>query len=294
VAEFTRQQRRELSQAVKQHSGYPMSQVCQVLGIARSSVYYRAKVRDEGQLRAAVEQVSGQFPTYGSRRITAQLRRSPHNQTVGRKRVQRVMREMGLVRPVKRKTCRTTNSVHAYPRYPNRIAGLTITRPDQVWVSDITYVRLGVEFVYLAVIMDVFTRTIRGWHLSRSLDLPLTLNALRMALRKAAPAIHHSDQGGQYAAHEYVRLLTQCGTQISMAATGKPEENGFAERLMRTIKEEEVDLSEYHDFADAHAQIGHFIDTVYHTKRIHSALGYLTPAEFEAAWLSQESSLKLA
>lgn len=271
-----------------------MSRICQVLGIARSSAYYRAKEREEDPLREAVEEVAGQFPTYGSRRIRAQLRRSPHHQTVGRKRVQRVMREMGLLRPVKRKTVRTTHSVHAYPRYPNRVAGLVITRPDQVWVSDITYIRLRTEFVYLAVIMDVFTRAIRGWHLSRSLNLPLTLNALQMALHKAVPDIHHSDQGSQYAAYDYVHLLTQRGTQISMAATGKPEDNGFAERLMRTIKEEEVDLSEYHDFADAATQIGHFINTVYLTKRIHSALGYLTPAEFEAAWLSQESSLNPA
>lgn len=278
---------------MKQQSHYPMNRICQTLGIARSSAYYQPKVRNEGGLRAAVEAVGGQFPTYGSRRITAQLRRSPHNQVVGRKRVQRVMREMGLLRPIKHKTVRTTNSMHVYPRYPNRVTGLTVTHPDQVWVSDITYIRLRTEFVYLAVIMDVFTRAIRGWHLSRSLNLPLTLNALRMALHKAAPDIHHSDQGSQYAAYDYVNLLTQRGTQISMAATGKPEENGFAERLMRTIKEEEVDLSEYHDFADAHAQIGHFIDTVYLTKRIHSALGYLTPAEFEAAWLSQESSLNL-
>jgi transposase InsO family protein len=278
---------------MKQQSQYPMSRICQTLGIARSSAYYQPKVRNEGSLRAAVEAVGGQFPTYGSRRITAQLRRSPHNQVVGRKRVQRVMREMGLLRPIKRKTVRTTNSMHVYPRYPNRVTGLTVTHPNQVWVSDITYIRLRTEFVYLAVIMDVFTRAIRGWHLSRSLNLPLTLNALQMALHKAAPDIHHSDQGSQYAAYEYVNLLTQHGTQISMAATGKPEENGFAERLMRTIKEEEVDLSDYHDFADAHAQIGHFIHTVYPTKRIHSALAYLTPAEFEAAWLSQESSLNL-
>ena len=150
--------------------------------------------------------------------------------------------------------------------------------------ASVTYVRLGNGFVYLAVILDVFTRAIRGWSLSRDLDTNLTLAALRSALRLCLPEIHHSDQGVQYAAHEYVALLNQYQVQISMAAQGKPEENGYAERLMRTIKEEEVDLSEYNNFADAHRQIGRFIEDVYMTKRIHSALGYLTPVEFEAAW----------
>ena len=141
--------------------------------------------------------------------------------------------------------------------------------------------------------MDVFTRAIRGWNLSRNLDTDLTLAALQRALRRCIPEIHHSDQGVQYAAHEYVALLQQYEVQVSMAAQGKPEENGYAERLtlaphvsagVRTIKEEEVDLSEYIDFADAYRQIGRFLEDVYNTKRIHSALGYLTPLEFEAAW----------
>ena len=136
--------------------------------------------------------------------------------------------------------------------------------------------------------MDVFTRAIRGWHLSKSLGQELTLSALQMALADHVPGIHHSDQGVQYAAHDYVDLLRAHDVQISMSATGKPQENGYAERFMRTIKEEEVDLSEYCDFVDAHNQIGHFIEDVYMTKRIHSSLGYLTPTEFEAAWLSRK------
>ena len=147
-----------------------------------------------------------------------------------------------------------------------------------------TYVRLGNGFVYLAVIMDVFTRAIRGWNLSRSLDTELTLGALQQALSLCIPEMHHSDQGVQYAAQAYTDLLKHYEVQISMAAQGKPEENGYAERLMRTIKEEEVDLSEYNDFADVYRQIERFLEDVYNTKRIHSALGYLTPAEFEAAW----------
>jgi putative transposase len=138
--------------------------------------------------------------------------------------------------------------------------------------------------VYLAIIMDVFTRSIRGWCLSRTLDQDLTLIALRAALETHSPEIHHSDQGVQYAAYAYTDLLKIHGIQISMAAVGKAEENGYAERFMRTIKEEEVNLSEYLDFGDAHQQIGRFIEDVYMTKRIHSSLGYQTPVEYEYAW----------
>jgi putative transposase len=155
----------------------------------------------------------------------------------------------------------------------------------------VTYVRLGNGFVYLAVIMDVFTRAIRGWNLSRNLDTDLTLGALQRALSLCIPEIHHSDQGVQYAAQAYTDLLQRYEVQISMAAQGKPEENGYAERLMRTIKEEEVDLSEYTDFADVYRQMGRFLEDVYNTKRIHSALGYLTPIEFEAAWRMAQSVL---
>ena len=176
----------------------------------------------------------------------------------------------------------------AWPR-SNRVAERVVTAPDEIWVSDLTYIRLHTEFIYLAVVMDVFTRDIRGWHLSRSLGQELTLVALQHALVHHVPQIHHSDQGIQYAAPAYIQVLRQAGVAISMAAVGEPRENGFAERLIRTIQEEEVDLSDYRAFAEALAQIGRFIDDVYRTKRIHSALGYLTPAEFEAAWVSQHS-----
>jgi transposase InsO family protein len=185
---------------------------------------------------------------------------------------------------------RTTDSDHPFPRYPNLVEDLEVVRPDQVWVADITYVRLKKEFVYLAVLMDVFTRGIRGWHLGRSLEQELTITALRRAFERGRPEIHHSDQGVQYAATAHVEMLTAGHSQISMASVGEPRENGYAERLMRTIKEEEVDLAEYEDFADAWRQLGRFLDDVYNRKRIHSSLGYLTPSEFEEQWTSTQRS----
>jgi len=265
--------------------GYSISQACELAELPRSSYYYRSRKVDESQLVADLKAVSGQHITYGTRRVRSQLRRSPYGYRINRKRVQRIMRQKGLLRPIKRRKSRTTDSDHPYPRYPNLVKELEVTRPEQVWVSDITYIRLGQGFVYLAIVMDVFTRAIRGWRLSKLLDQELTLAALGMALMDRVPEIHHSDQGVQYAAHAYVDLLKAFQVQISMAAVGKAEENGYAERFMRTIKEEEVDLSDYRDFADALHQIAQFIEDVYNHKRIHSSLGYLTPAEFEAAWL---------
>jgi putative transposase len=201
------------------------------------------------------------------------------------------MRRRNWLRPVRRKGYRTTNSDHAYPRYGNLVKELEVTHPEQVWVSDVTYIRLGQGFVFLAIVMDVFTRAIRGWHLSTAIDTELTLVALRMGLADRVPLIHHSDQGMNYAAHAYIDELRKYQIQISMAAVGKAEENGYAERFMRTIKEEEVDLSDYRDFADAQKQIGQFIEDVNNQKRIHSSLGYLTPTEFEAVWRFRPEAL---
>jgi len=241
-----------------------------------------APAAESTELRAAIQRLAGAWPTYGYRRLTAMLRRE--GQLVNSKRVRRLMEELGIhgQRPLRRK--RTTNSNHPFPRYPNLVENLEIVRPEQVWVADITYIRLLREFVYLAVIMDVFTRLIRGWHLGRSLDQNLTLIALDKALSSHSPEIHHSDQGVQYAATEYVRRLQDGDVAISMASVGEPRENGYAERLMRTIKEEQVDLTEYLDFDDAYGQIRTFVEAVYNRKRIHSALGYLTPEEFEQQW----------
>jgi len=273
-----------MAQEMVEQYDFPVRLVCDFLDLASSSYYYQKKEVAEQQLEADLKLVAGQHPTYGTRRLMHQLRRKPYGYQVNRKRVQRLARKMSLLRPVKRRKTRTTDSQHPYPRYENLVKDLEITYPDMVWVSDITYVRLKNSFVYLAIILDVFTRSVRGWCLSYSLDQQLTLEALRMALGKATPLIHHSDQGVQYAAYAYTDLLKANRIQISMAAVGKAEENGYAERFMRTIKEEEVDLSEYRDFADTFHQIGMFIQDVYMTKRIHSSLGYLTPTEFEAAY----------
>jgi len=262
---------------------YPVRVVCRLLGVPRSSVYYSPQpASDEAMLKTALLDLAAEWPTYGYRRLTAMMKRL--GWVVNSKRVRRFMDELNLAGAPPVRRTRTTNSEHSFPRYPNLVKDLKIRRPEQVWVADITYIRLREEFIYLAVLMDVFTRSIRGWHLGRDLEQGLTLAALERALVVATPTIHHSDQGVQYAATAYVERLQKLSVKLSMAAIGEPRENGFAERLMRTIKEEEVDLSDYRDFADARSQIGHFIDAVYNVKRIHSSLGYLTPKEFEQQW----------
>lgn len=270
---------------------FPIRSVCRLLGVPRSSVYYTPRSPiDEAMLKTALLDLAGEWPRFGYRRLTAMMKRL--GWPVNGKRVRRWMDELNLCGAAPERTCRTTDSRHGFPRYENLVKTLEIMRPDQVWVADITYIRLHREFIYLAVLMDVFTRRIRGWQLSRSIDQGLTLATLERALVAATPEIHHSDQGVQYAATAYVDRLQSLGVRLSMAAVGEPRENGYAERLMRTIKEEEVDLSEYHDFADARRQIGQFLDDVYNLKRIHSALGYLTPREFEERWRSEPKPTK--
>ena len=198
---------------------FPVRRMCRNLGLASSSYYRRPQpAACDKRLRAAIRALAGKYPTYGSRRIARELDRPPHGIKAGRHRVRQLMAEMNLLVKTKRSHS-TTNSKHGHRLYPNLVKGMKATRPEQIWVSDITYIRLPRGHAFLAIVMDVFTRDIRGWCLSASLSQDLTLDALKMALRRhGAPAIHHSDRGGQYAAKEYVRLLRAAGTKISMAA----------------------------------------------------------------------------
>jgi len=267
---------------------YPVRLICELWGFPPSTYYYQPRPRKDEDLRQALKALGAEFPTHGARWLTKKLNHD--HWKVNHKRIERLLRELGLRPKTRRKRVWTTNSRHRFRRYPNLVQGLAITHPDQVWVADITYIRLQAEYVYLAIVMDVFTRNIRGWHLSRNLDGNLTQVALTRALAEHRPEIHHSDQGLQYALPDYIDHLQQVDAAVSMAEVGAAWQNGYAERVIRTIKEEEVALSDYRDFDDANKQIGHFIDQVYARKRVHSSLGYLTPVEFERQWRANDQS----
>jgi putative transposase len=300
VADLAVTAKRELVQALVGEA--PVRVVCRALGLAPSSYYYApqegsafhaARSDGAGLDRVGMEcrEVLAEFPTYGYRRLTAELGRRGH--LLNHKRVQRILQQHDLARPAPGRV-RTTDSQHPYGRFPNLLQGLEVLRPEQVWCADITYIRLRTQFVYLAIVLDVsakicrHTRGIRGWALGASLASELACTALRRALERGRPEIHHSDQGIQYAATGYTALLHDHEVQLSMAGRGRPTDNPYAERVLRTIKEEEVYLNEYRTLAEARIQIGHFIDGVYNQKRIHSALGYLTPAEYERQWRAEQ------
>lgn len=271
----------------------PLSRVSQVLAVGRTTLYRHRQpqpVREtEMALRDRIQRLALEMPTYGYRRITAALRRD--GQPVNHKRVLRLMRADNLLCLRRRPFVRTTHSDHSLPVYPNLIPLLAVTGLNQLWVADITYVRLRWEFIYLAVILDAFSRRCIGWQVGRHLDAQLALDALRMTLaaRPVAPGlVHHSDRGVQYAARTYTDLLSTHGIQISMSRRGNPYDNARAESFMKTLKYEEVHVNEYETLAEARASIGHFLEEVYNRKRLHSALGYRPPAEYEAM-ISQPS-----
>jgi transposase InsO family protein len=259
--------------------------MCGAGEVSRAS-YYRFVARQEVdgdvELRDKIQKIAIELPSYGYRRVCAELKR--RNQPANHKRVQRIMREDNLLCLRRRAFVRTTDSRHGYKVYPNLAKEMSPTGTDQLWVADLTYIRLMCEFVYLAVILDAFSRRVIGWELSRTMEGELTLAALRMALgsRQISPGlVHHSDRGVQYAAAAYTDLLTQHGIKISMSRRGNPYDNAQAESFMKTLKYEEIYRSEYRNQREVRRGIKRFLEKVYNQKRLHSALGYLPPAEFE-------------
>lgn len=274
---------------------FNINKICSVIEINRSSYYKwknQSSLRDNSlYLRKEIQGIALEFPFYGYRRVTKELERRKID--VNHKKVLRIMKEDNLIcRRKKAFKPVTTQSNHNFKIYSNLIGNIKVTGLNQVWVSDITYIRLVNEFIYLSAIIDIFSRKCIGWALSREINTLLTLNALEMAISKRKffgflNLIHHSDRGVQYASKDYIELLQKYGIQISMSRSGNPYDNAFAESFNKTIKVEEVYINEYETFEEALKNIKHFIDIVYNKKRLHSGIGYLTPEEFEREVLAK-------
>jgi transposase InsO family protein len=267
--------------------GLTIKRMVKLARVSRAS-YYRFDENAEAgadadmDLRDAIQRIALEWPSYGRRRITQELRR--RGWAVNWKRIYRLMREDNLLCVRKRKFVVTTDSNHGRKVYPNLARQMVLTDVDQLWRADITYIRLREEFVFLAVVLDAYSRRVIGWALDRTLEDELTLRALRMALsqRVVEPGlVHHSDRGSQYASGDYTGLLQENGVQISMSRKANPWDNAACESFMKTLKYEEVHRNEYRDLAEARASIREFLEKIYNQKRLHSALGYLPPAEFE-------------
>ena len=278
---------------MKAGDGVTIRRMLELGRVSRSSFYRfdpEAKPTSDRdmELRDAIQRIALEWPCYGRPRITAELRRQ--GWTVNPKRVYRLLREDNLLCVRKRKFVVTTDSNHGRRIYPNLARELVLTGVNQLWIADITYIRLREEFVYLAAILDAFSRRVIGWALDRTLDDELTLTALRMAIQQRTPPpglVHHSDRGSQYASGDYIALLEANHIRISMSRKGNPWDNAACESFMKTLKYEEVYRNEYRDLAEARASIGQFLEKIYNQKRLHSALGYRPPAEFEAQLAGQ-------
>ena len=270
--------------------------MCDLVSLSRSTFYRRrggaVGAFEDTDLQDEIQRIALDMSCYGYRRITEELHRRSYQ--VNHKRVLRMMRQDNLLCVRRRKFICTTDSGHGLPVYPNLAKEMSLSGLNQLWVADITYIRLHREFVYLAIILDAFSRRCVGWNVSRRLDDKLALSALEMALTKRGAAVglaHHSDRGAQYASKEYTNLLKAHDIAISMSRTGNPYDNAYAESFIKTLKYEEVYLTEYESLADVIASIEHFIEEVYNQKRLHSSIGYLPPAEYELLLLQEASSL---
>lgn len=262
--------------------------------IPESTYYYKpkgnlAKKKRDADIADTIESIACDFPSYGYRRITAALRRK--GMVVNHKKVAKIMKKMGIQCRKKKRFVSTTDSKHGFRTYPNLAKNLVLNRTDQLWCADITYIRILTGFVYLAAIIDAFSRKIVGYALGRTLAAELALEALKMATgeRNTDNLIHHSDQGIQYCSYDYINLLNANGILVSMSAKGSPYENAFIESFFKTLKAEEVYLWEYETYTDVIERIPFFIEDVYNSKRLHSSIGYLPPEEFEDIFIKNKS-----
>jgi transposase InsO family protein len=286
---------RKVEEEVKANRGLTIERMAELARVSRSGYYRFDRDARPGpdadiDLRDAIQRIALEWPSYGRPRITAELRR--RGWTVNPKRVYRILREDNLLCVRKRKFIVTTDSSHNRNVYPNLARQMVLTGVDQLWRADITYIRLREEFVFLAVILDAYSRRVIGWALDRTLEDDLTLTALRMAMthRVVQPGlVHHSDRASQYASAEYTCLLKNNGIDISMSRRANPWDNAACESFMKTLKYEEVHRNEYRHLGDARAAIHQFLEKVYNGKRLHSALGYLPPAEFERNLAAQNN-----